>query len=110
MKWVASGKCAPAAVKAVVADPKPRVVAEKSLVEGVGGTFEDEFFVRGTYDFASIPDMPIDGVVAAIYAIVHATGPLESVSIHTEMDIAKVASIASPAMGSYSPPSSARVT
>lgn len=105
MKCIAMGKYSPSVVQAVLAEPQARVTAIKSLIEGLGGTWTDGFFVRGAYDFAFLCDMPNEEAVAAMHAVVYSTGAVESVSIHTEMDIDKVAATASSATGSYSPPS-----
>lgn len=104
MKCIAMGKYSPGVVKSVLAEPQARVTAIKALVEGVGGTWVDGFFVRGAFDFAFVCDMPNEEAVAAMHGIVYSTGAVESVSIHTELDISKVAATASAAMGSYSPP------
>ncbi|MEM8592391.1 MAG: GYD domain-containing protein [Pseudomonadota bacterium] len=105
MKCIAMGKYAPNVVRGVLADPQARVTAIRSLVEGVGGTWIDGFFVRGPFDFAFMCEMPNEEAVGAMHAVVYATGAVEGVSIHTEVDIDKVATIAASATGAYTPPS-----
>ncbi|MEL6914979.1 MAG: GYD domain-containing protein [Pseudomonadota bacterium] len=98
------GKYAPSVIKGVLADPQGRVKAVRSLVESVGGTWLDGFFVRGAYDFAFMCEVPNEEAVSAVHAVVYGSGVAESVSIHTEIDIAKVATAAAKASSAYAPP------
>ncbi len=93
------GKSTPAVITSILADPQARVAAIRSLEEGVGGTWVDRFFVRGTYDFTFVCDMPNSEPVAAMHAVVYSTDTVKSVSIHTELDIGAVASTASSEAG-----------
>lgn len=104
MKCIAMGKYAPNVIKGVLADPQARVATMKSLIEAVGGTWIDGFFLRGDYDFGFLCEMPNEEAVAAMHAIVYSTGAIDGVSIHTEMDVGKVAETAAAAMGTYAPP------
>jgi len=105
MKVIGMGKYAPSGIKAVIADPQARVTAMKALVESLGGTWIDGVFVRGPYDFIVIADMPNEESVAALHAVVYASGAVDGVSIHTEIDVDAVAAAATGALASYSPPS-----
>lgn len=104
MKCIAMGKYAPSAIAGVLADPDARVATMKSLIEAVGGTWGDGFFLRGEYDFGFLCEMPNDEAIAAMHAIVYSSGAVDSVSIHTEMDISKVAATAAAAKAAYTPP------
>ncbi|MEL7299791.1 MAG: GYD domain-containing protein [Pseudomonadota bacterium] len=104
MKCIAMGKYAPAVINGVLADPQARVKTMKSLIEGVGGNWVDGFFVRGPYDFAFLCDVPNEEALSAVHAIVYSSGAVDDVSIHTELDIAKVAAAAARASKAYTPP------
>ena len=105
MKCIAMGKYSPTVIKGVLADPAGRVATMKAVIESLGGTWIEGFFMRGQFDFGFLCEMPDEESIAAMHAIVYSAGSVESVSIHTEMDMEKVAAAAAKATGAYTPPS-----
>jgi uncharacterized protein with GYD domain len=98
---------APAAVKAMVANPQDRKAAAAKLIEAVGGKLHHLFFAFGKYDVVCLIEAPDDTAMAAGALAVTAAGTVSAAAttkLLTAEEAMAAMTAAGKVAGAYRPP------
>ena len=96
-----------ASAKAMIDHPSDRHAAAKSLVESLGGTLDEFFWMQGKHDGFLITTLSDAVTASALVAAVGATGAivgLETHQIFDHDDQAAIVTHAAAALAAYKPP------
>jgi uncharacterized protein with GYD domain len=97
---------APAAVKAMVANPQNREDAARKAIESLGGSLKAFYFAFGKFDVVLIVEFPDNKSVAALSLAIGSSGSLSDIRTTTLMTTAEgIESMQKAKAASYSPPS-----
>lgn len=105
--YMLQGRYAPAAIKAMIANPQDREKAARNLVESVGGKLHNYFFSFGADDFVAIIEAADDTTMAAISFTLGASGSFSggaTTKLMTGNEAMKAMAKAQKAAASYKPP------
>ena len=107
MKFIFLGNYSNAGLEGFIKNPdQDRKSVISSMMQKAGGTLQQVFMTRGSYDIVVIGEAPDFETVGAIKMMIMATGAFEEAVILEETDFNKIAQKASNIASSYKSPNS----
>ena len=107
MKFIFLGNYSNAGLEGFIKNPdQDRKSVISSMMQKAGGTLQQVFMTRGSYDIVVIGEAPDFETVGAIKMMIMATGAFDEAVILEETDFNKIAQKASDISSSYKSPNS----
>jgi len=110
--YLARGKIAKDAMKAMVDRPEDRLVTTTRFLKSIGGRLQNYFFALGEYDIILIFELPDHVSASALSMVLTSSGSCTEVETTVLMTMSEAVDAmhrAREAMGIYTPPGSGKV-